>query len=112
MSAEGMAAQNPRIRDALVELENLIGARFPEAAFEVSEGEDPEGVYLTAIVDTDDLTTVLEAVADRLVDMQVERGLPVFVVPTRPSRRVLAELQQPRPRRRHRIDLEGLAPSA
>lgn len=41
----------------------------------MSKGEDPEGVYLTAIVDTDDLTAVLEAVGGRVVDMQVDDGL-------------------------------------
>lgn len=109
MSPERITPRNPRIRGAVTELEGLITGHYPEATFEVSEGEDPEGVYLTATVDTDDLTTVLEVVGDRLVDMQVEQGLPLYVVPTRPLSRVLDELQQPHPRRRLRIDLEEFA---
>lgn len=104
MSPERMTTRNPRIRSALSELKGLITARYPEATFEVSHGEDPEGVYLSATVDTDDLTTVMEVVGDRLVDMQVEQGLPLYVVPTRPLTRVLQDLHQPRPRSRPRID--------
>lgn len=104
MSAERITAGNPRIRNAITELEGLITARYPEATFEVSEGEDPEGVYLTAIVDTDDLTSVLEVVGSRMVDMQAEDGLPLYVVPTRPLTRVLDELQRPGSRSRPRID--------
>ena len=104
MSAERIAPRDPRLRNAITELEGLITARYPEATFEVSKGEDPEGVYLTATVDTDDLTSVLEVVGSRVVDMQVEDGLPLYVVPTRPLARVLDELQRPRPRSRPRID--------
>ncbi len=109
MSAERITPRDPRIRGAVSELQGLIAAHYPEATFEVSEGEDPEGVYLIATVDTDDLTTVLEVVGDRLVDMQVEQALPLYVVPTRPLKRVFQELQQPSPRRRLRIDLDELA---
>ncbi|MBI2863032.1 MAG: hypothetical protein HYX94_00520 [Chloroflexi bacterium] len=110
MSTERITARDPRVQGAVRELEGLITANYPDATFEVAEGEDPEGVYLTAIVDTDDLTAILETVGDRLVDMQVEQGLPLYVVPTRPLKRVLAGLQQPRPRRRPRIELDDLIP--
>lgn len=104
MSPERITPRNPRIRSAITELEGLITASYPKATFDVSKGEDPEGVYLTATVDTDDLTSVLEVVGDRLVDMQVEHGLPLYVVPSRPLTRVLDELQRPRLRSRPRID--------
>ena len=104
MSPERITSRNPRIRSAITELEGLITARYPEAAFEVSQGEDPKGVYLTATVDTDDLSCILEVVGDRLVDMQVELGLPLYVLPSRPLARVLDDLNRPRLRSRPRID--------
>jgi hypothetical protein len=112
MSSEPVSPRDPRIEEAIAELQRLITAQYPQATFEVFNGEDPEGVYLTAVVDTDDLTTVLEAVSDRLVDMQVEEGLPVYVVATRPLRRVLEVLKRLRRRRRPRLDLDWLDPPA
>ncbi len=110
MSTERFAPQDPRIQGAVSELEKLIAANHPGATFEVSEGEDPEGVYLTATVDTDDLTSVLDVVGERLVDMQVEQGLPLYVVPTRPLKRALEDLKQSQPRRRPRIDWAAVTP--
>jgi len=110
MSVERVTFQSPRIQSAVTELEGLIKETYPKAVFEVSEGEDPEGIYLTATVDTDDLTTVLGIVEERLVDLQVEQGLPLYVVPVRPLERVLRELRQPNPRIRPRIDIESATP--
>lgn len=110
MSEERITPQDPRIQGALSELEKLITASYPGATFEVSDGEDPEGVYLTATVESDDLTSVLETVGERLVELQVEQGLPLYVVPTRPLTRVLADLNQPRSRRRPRIDWGAVTP--
>jgi hypothetical protein len=62
----------------------------------VSDGDDPEGIYLTAVVDVEYMRDVIEVFLDRLVDMQVDEELPVFVVPIRPverSRAMLAEQQ-------------------
>ncbi|MBI4322454.1 MAG: hypothetical protein HY675_28510 [Chloroflexi bacterium] len=110
MRRKRVSPEDPRIKDAVSELQGAIAAHYPEATFEVGEGEDPAGVYLTAIVDTDDLTHILEIVEDRLVDIQVEQGVPLYFVPTRPITRVLDELRRPRPRRRLRIDLEETVP--
>jgi hypothetical protein len=35
----------PRMQEAVEELKRLITKRFPQAAFVVEEGFDPEGVY-------------------------------------------------------------------
>jgi hypothetical protein len=98
MSVERITPQNPRIQDAVSELQRLITTRYPEATFTVAAGEDPEGIYLTATVDTDDLTTVLETVEERLVELQVDQEIPLYLVPVRPVERVLAELPR-RPER-------------
>ncbi len=84
---------DPRIRAALAELRGLIAARYPDATFAVYRGEDPEGLRLAATVDVEDLDEVMDVFLARLVDLQVEEGLPVFVVLDWPIERVR---EQPR----------------
>jgi hypothetical protein len=85
---------SPRIKEAVHELQRLITARFPQAAFVVEEGVDPEGIYLVTTVDIADTDEVIAVIGDRLVELQVEEGLPVYVTPLRPIERVVAELQE------------------
>lgn len=70
-----------RTQHVIAELEGLIRHRYPEAAFAVSRGDDPEGIYLTATVDIEDTDLVLDTVVDRLLQLQVEEQLPIYVVP-------------------------------
>lgn len=72
----------------------MIGQKWPSALFEVSRGEDPEGIYLTVIVDIDDTDAVMDLVIDRLLEMQIEQYLPVYVSPVRPLKRVLEEMRR------------------
>jgi hypothetical protein len=76
------------------ELQGLITARFPQASFVVEEGADPEGIYLVTTVDIADTDEVIAVVGDRLVELQVEEGLPVYVTPLRPIERVIAQLRE------------------
>jgi hypothetical protein len=98
----------PAIRQAVGELETVIRASYPAAEFSVAEGEDPEGVYLRATIDADDLTAVLDLIADPLYRYQVEQELPIFVVPRRPLQRALRERQARRQpnRARSRVGLD------
>src|SRR5215213_1614904 len=82
----------PRLEEAIVELRELIARHYPDATFTVSEGEDPDGIYLTATVDVEDMGEVVDIFLDRMVDLQVEEGLPIFVVAVRPLGRNLAIL--------------------
>ncbi len=84
----------PRMEDALRELQTLITGRFPEATFVVEEGVDPEGVYLVITVDIPDTDEVVATIGDRLLDLQVTEGLPVYVTPLRPIERVIAQLRE------------------
>ena len=84
---------DPRIQVAIEELKSLIRGRYPEAGFQTYHGEDPEGVYLDAVVDVADTDEVMDLIIDRLLDIQVEQGLPVYVIPLQPVERVAAELQ-------------------
>ncbi len=94
MKTETHIRLTPRITEALHELKRLITARFPQAAFVVEEGFDPEGVYLITTVDIADTDDVIAVVGDRLVELQVDEGLPVYVTPLRPIERVVAELRK------------------
>lgn len=77
----------PRIRDAIAELQVLVRSQYPEAAFRIiGSPDDAEGVYLIATVDVEEPDLILDAVVDRVIEMQVEEDLPVHVVPVRPSR--------------------------
>ena len=46
MKTETHIRLTPRMKEAIDELKGLITARFPQAAFVVEEGFDPEGIYL------------------------------------------------------------------
>lgn len=91
-------------QNAIEELKGLISQRYPGATFEVVEGEDPEGIYLLATVDVEDVEEVLDVVLDQLFTIQVERGLPIYLIPLEPLERVLRESRSPRRPARPRID--------
>jgi hypothetical protein len=84
----------PQLEAAIAEIEELIIHRYSDAIFEVGEGDDPEGIYLSATVDVADMSDVVDLFLDRLVELQVEEGPPLFVVPVRPVARVIAELRR------------------
>jgi hypothetical protein len=94
MRTERFVQLSPRMEDALRELQTLITGRFPEATFVVEEGFDPEGIYLLTTVDIPDTDEVVATVGDRLVDLQVDEGLPIYVTPLRPIERVVSQLRE------------------
>jgi hypothetical protein len=79
---------------AINELKESISERFPQASFVVEEGFDPKGIYLVTTVDIADTDEVIDVIGDRLVELQVDEGLPIYVTPLRPIQRVLAELRE------------------
>ena len=79
-----------RIQGAIETLRGLIAAAYPEATFTVFEHDDPPGTYLRATVDVEDTDDVFAIVVDRLLDMQVEEGLPVYVSVMPPRWRIEA----------------------
>lgn len=96
MSIEQRSERDPRIERAVSDLQAMIRNRYPAASFKVTQGDDPAGTYLWATVDLDDPDEVVDAVIERVVDLQVEERLPIHLVPIRPLERVLAELGQRR----------------
>lgn len=101
MSHERINTTESTRQQAVVELQHLIQTRYPTAVFEVGPGgDDPEGTYITAIVDLDDPDEVMDLVIDRLLTFQIEQRLPIQVVPIRTPERV-EELRQQRASRQH-----------
>jgi hypothetical protein len=84
----------PHIQAAIDELKGMILERFPDATFEVKEKYEPPGISLIATVDIEDTDEVEDLVVDRIIELQVYEGLPVYVTPLRPIERVLAEQRQ------------------
>lgn len=84
---------DPRIQSALTELRETIARHYPEATFRVVRHDDPDGLFLIPTVDVDDLEDVASVFEDRLIDMQVEEGLPVYVVPDWPAWRIRKQVQ-------------------
>ena len=79
-------ATDPRVLAAIEEFKRLILNRYPEATFEVLYGDDPNGVYLMATVDRDDTLEVLDGIMDRMLEVQIDEELPVYVIPIRPDK--------------------------
>src|SRR5262245_53813894 len=94
MKPETHIPLTPAMEDAVNELKSLITGRFPQASFVVEEGFDPKGTYLVTTVDIADTDEVIDVVGDRLVELQVEERLPIYVTPLRPIQRVIAQLQE------------------
>ena len=95
MSHEQINPAGSARQQAVVELQQLIQARYPDAVFEVGPGgDDPEGTSITAIVDLDDPDEVMDLVIERLLTFQIEELLPIQIVPIRTPERVAALEQQ------------------
>jgi hypothetical protein len=73
--------ENPRIQEVIAEAQARIVAVYPEAKFQLRTGEEPVGIYLDVYTNADDGFCVLELVSDWLVELSVEEGLDVHVVP-------------------------------
>lgn len=101
MSKEHVEGLDPRTQGALDELRRVIEERYPGAQFDVAFGHDePKNVHLMTAVDLDDPDEVLDLVIDRLVELQVEERIPVYVIPLRtPERRLAALRAEQRPER-------------
>ena len=86
MRARRRSPRTPAIDAALDELKQIILAKYPDAVFEVQRGiDEPDSFELDAIVDLENGDEVLDLVIDRVLDMQLKDGLPIHVIPLRPS---------------------------
>jgi len=94
MSALPIQPDDASVDAALSELRARIAKHYPSATFEVGHGADPPGTYLVPIIDVDDTEELFDLIGERLLEMQIEERLRVYVFPIRPLARVLADLSQ------------------
>lgn len=73
-----------QIQEFLEEFKGLIGAAYPKATFDVEVGGEPDGVYLIVTIDLKDTEEVLGVVMNRILEVQIDERLPVYVLPLRP----------------------------
>ena len=80
---------------ALEELRNRIRGRYPAAQFRVGTSpDDPAIIELVTIVDDDDPNQVLDLVVDRQMELQIDEGLPIFVVTEPTPERAVTVIEQ------------------
>ena len=72
---------NDAMQNAIAAVDAHILADYPEATFRLVEGEDPIGLYLDVYTDAEDAFAVLDLVSDWLVDLSVNAGVHLHVVP-------------------------------
>jgi hypothetical protein len=94
MTHEHRFPLSPRMEAAIAEMKQMIFGRFPGATFLVYEWDDPEGIFLSAVVDTEDMEAATDLFISRMVDLQVEEGLPLFVIPERTPGRTTVILER------------------
>jgi hypothetical protein len=70
-----------RTKQAINEAQDAIKAVFPEAALQVHRGEDPTGFDIDASPKAEHGFDGLDVIGDRLVDLCVEAGVGIYVVP-------------------------------
>jgi hypothetical protein len=70
-----------KTQKAIDEIKTVIQSAYPEASFRAYLGEDPAGVYLNAYTSAEDDFLVLDLISDRLVDLHIDEGVRLYVIP-------------------------------
>jgi hypothetical protein len=95
MSSVYLQELEPDRRQAVQELMSMIAARFNQAEFLIEPGiDDSQATHITAVVDIDDPDEVMDLVIDRLIELQVDAGLPISIIPIRTPKRLAALLRE------------------
>jgi len=72
------------VQAAARELKETILDKYPTATFRLSRAADaPRSWNLWTMVDIEDLDEVSDLVTERALDMRVDDGIPIHVVPIR-----------------------------
>jgi ethanolamine utilization protein EutQ (cupin superfamily) len=82
---------HPDVRAAVTELKGIIRHTYPEARFEVVVGHEPLGVYVTTMVDEEDTERVSELYMDRILEFQVDKRIPIYVLTLPSDQAVMAD---------------------
>jgi hypothetical protein len=51
---------------AIADLQALIKGRYLDATFDLFEGDDPQGIYLNAVIDVEDALEVLDFIVNKI----------------------------------------------
>lgn len=79
---------------AIEELKALVRERYPDATFQVTRSpDDPRTLHLLTTVDVPDTTAVADVIIDRMMELRIQKHLPIFVVPVQPRQRALEMLR-------------------
>ncbi len=71
------------IETIVLEFQHLIEQYYPQAHFEVKSGDDPVGTYLIIRIDVEDPDEVVDVYAEKLLALQVDEGIPLYLIPVR-----------------------------
>ena len=80
---------------AITEIQSLISDAFPGTLYETSYQDDPAGMHMIAKIDTEDIDAVVDCFIDRLLTMQVDENLPLYVIPVRSAKQAVKQTQSP-----------------
>ena len=101
----------PRMQRAIEELKHLVREHYPDATFSIERSPDnPRVIHLVATVDVPDTTEVADVVIDRMMQLQIEDKLPLFIIPVQPKERVLQMLREQEEARAERVTVPPLEP--
>jgi len=78
MSAEQF---DSRVRQHIEEFQHIIKEQFPEATFKTYPGQLPHHFFIKAYTDVDDEFEVLDLVGDQIIDILVDEGIRIHVIP-------------------------------
>ena len=73
-----------QVQDAIREFTGVIRAQYPDATFDVGFGFESMNVQVTVTVDVEDTEEVEELYRRRLLNLQVEQGLPLDIITVLP----------------------------
>ena len=92
---EDQPITDPRVVAAVSELEELVRSHYPHSTFNVGRGpDDPEAIHVYATVDLEDTEPVVDLVIERELELLLDEGLPVQVIPLRTPERNAAILEE------------------
>jgi hypothetical protein len=96
---QALTELDPTRQQAVTELARLISSHYPSARFALRTGiDDPGATYLTATVDIEDPDAVLDIVEERLLALQLDEGIPIYVLPVHTPARVADTIRRVRKR--------------
>jgi hypothetical protein len=99
MNKEQPIQLDEKTTQAVAELKGMITTNYPSATFAVAPGiDEPHSINVLATVDVDDPDEVTDLTIERELQLQIDEGLPVYVIPLRTPERVTKLVAEQRAR--------------